>query len=263
MALRSNQSEYSAAARQREQLVESESAVRQQHAQMLAAARSRGSGFFNREDQLADFDFLAGLHVNLLHDSCDWRWNFDRSFVGFDFEQCLFFVDFVASFDENLQQIATSDIFAQLGQLHFGSSRSASCRGSRFRLLSIGWRWSCGGRCAGLNSLPERLLNRRTSTLSDSCGKCFRSPLRLWRLRAILVERNDYLADLQLLALFDVNLADDSAGRRWNFDRGLIGFEFEQRLVFIDLLADFDEDLEQIARADVLPQFREFHFNAH
>ena len=201
--------------------------------------------------------------MHLLHESCDRRRNLDRSFVGFDFEQRLFFVDLIASFDENLQQVAASDVFAQLRQLHFSGSRSASCRGSRFRLLSIAWRRNCGGRCTGFNALPERLLNRRTSALSDSRGEGFGSSLRLWRLRAVLVERNDYLADFQLLAFFDVNLAHDSAGRRWNFDSGLIGFEFEQRLVFIDLLADFDEDLEQIARADVLPQFREFHFNAH
>ena len=201
--------------------------------------------------------------MHLLYESCNWRWDFDRSFVGFDFEQRLFFIDLIASFDENLQQVAASDVFAQLRQLHFCDSRSAGCRGSSFHLLSIAWRWCCGGRCTGLNSLSERLLNRRTSALSDSSGKCFGSALRLWRLRAILVERNDYLADFQLLAFFDVNLAHDPAGRRWNFDSGLIGFEFEQRLVLIDLLADFDEDLEQIARADVLPQFREFHFNAH
>ena len=229
----------------------------------LRLCSSRGSRFFNREDQLADLDFLAGLHVHLLHESCDRRRNFDRSFVSFDFEQRLFFVNLIASFDENLQQVAASDVLAQLRQLHFRGSRSASCRGSRFRLLSIAWRRNCRGRCTGFNALPERLLNRRTSALSDSRGEGFGSSLRLWRLRAVLVERNDDLADFQLLAFFDVNLAHDSAGRRWNFDSGLIGFEFEQRLVFVDLLADFDEDLEQIARADILPQFREFHFNAH
>ena len=75
-----------------------------------AAARA-----FQRENNLADFDFVALLDANFFDNSADRRRNFDHGFVGFQFHDWLAFGDFVAWRNHEAHKIALRDIFSEFG----------------------------------------------------------------------------------------------------------------------------------------------------
>ena len=70
----------------------------------------------------------------------------------------------------------------------------------------------------------------------------------------------DHGADLDLVALLDLDLLDDARHRRGHFDRGLVGLEFQDRLIARDRVADVDEHAGHVAAGDVLSQFGNFEF---
>jgi hypothetical protein len=80
---------------------------------------------------------------------------------------------------------------------------------------------------------------------------------------APLVDDEDDLADLHLLAGLHLRFLDDARDGRGNLDRRLVGFELEDRLVLLDGIARVDEHAEDVAALDVLAQLGEFHVCRH
>jgi hypothetical protein len=70
-------------------------------------------------------------------------------------------------------------------------------------------------------------------------------------------KREDDLADSHLLAFFDFDFAHNPADARWNFDDGLIGLQFHNRLAFRNPGAGGNHEPNQVAGINVLPQFRQ------
>src|ERR1019366_5615349 len=81
-------------------------------------------------------------------------------------------------------------------------------------------------------------------------------PANRFRLsRDAALQREDDLANFDLLTLFDLDLAHYAADRGRNFDHGFVGFEFHHRLAFGNALSWRDHQPHQIAGVDVLAQF--------
>ena len=75
-------------------------------------------------------------------------------------------------------------------------------------------------------------------------------------------QREDDLADFDLVAFFDLDLFHDSADRGRNFDDGFVGLEFHHRLTFGDLRSGSDHQAHQIALIDVLAEFGKLEFGS-
>ncbi len=73
-------------------------------------------------------------------------------------------------------------------------------------------------------------------------------------------EREDHLANFDLLAFFDFDFFDHAADRRRNFDHGFVGLEFHDRLAFGNFRAGRDHQANQIALRDVFSEFGQFEF---
>ena len=65
--------------------------------------------------------------------------------------------------------------------------------------------------------------------------------------RAAVVDREDRLADLDLVALLDLDLFHLAGDRRRHLNRRLVGFELEDRLILCDRVAGLDQDAEDVA----------------
>ena len=64
-------------------------------------------------------------------------------------------------------------------------------------------------------------------------------------------EREDDLANFDLLAFLDFDLFDDAADRRGNLDDGLVGLQFHHRLAFGNLRAGSDHQADEIALVEI------------
>ena len=73
-------------------------------------------------------------------------------------------------------------------------------------------------------------------------------------------EREDDLSDFYLFAFFDFYFFDHAADRRWNFDDGLVGFQFHHRLAFGNFRAGSDHEADEIALRNVFAEFGESEF---
>ena len=135
-------------------------------------------------------------------------------------------------------------------------------------------------RRAAASSLPSTVLDRRLGAGSAALRRRLRrlrgfravrppSPaLRLSpapasaRLRrggcaGAFVVAEDRLADLDLVAGLDLDLFDRAGDRRRHFDRRLVGFELEDRLILGDRVARLDQDAQDVAGVDVLAELGE------
>src|SRR5207253_570313 len=82
---------------------------------------------------------------------------------------------------------------------------------------------------------------------------------RTWRRRRFVYGQNDR-AHLHLVALFDLDVLDDSRDGRRDFDGGFVRFELDDRLFFRNRVADLDQHAGDVALFDVLPQFGNLEF---
>ena len=65
-------------------------------------------------------------------------------------------------------------------------------------------------------------------------------------------------ADLDLVALLDLDFLDDAGHRRGHLDGGLVGLELEDRLLARDRVADVHEHFGHVAAGDVFAQLGDF-----
>ena len=100
-----------------------------------------------------------------------------------------------------------------------------------------------------------RPASRRRPASASPCRPASSSALR--RLAGAFVDRQHDLADLDLLALLDLDLLDRAGDRRRHFDRRLVGLELEDRLVFRHRVARRHQHANDIAGGDVLAEFGE------
>src|SRR6185436_15688750 len=138
-----------------------------------------------------------------------------------------------------------------------------------FGLVALGRRLGIARRRARL-----RLLRfRRFVALRRGRGFLDRLLLRLFSLRrlrfafrfggAAIVDRENRLADLDLVAFLDLDLLHLAGDRRGDLDGRLVGLELEHRLVFLDRVAGFDEDAKDVAGRNVLAQLRKREVSRH
>ncbi len=110
--------------------------------------------------------------------------------------------------------------------------------------------------CLRLGSRPEKraalLAVRRHARLEHVWA------LRLRRGRTF--EREDNVANFNLVALLYLDFFDHSADRGRNFDHRFIGFKFHHRLAFGDFDARRNHEPDEIALGDVLSEFGKFEF---
>src|SRR6185503_14505682 len=140
-----------------------------------------------------------------------------------------------------------------------------------FGLVALGRRLGIARRRARL-----RLLRfRRFVALRRGRGFFGRLLLRLFSLRrrrlpfafrfgrAAIVDRENRLADLDLVAFLDLDLLHLAGDRGGDLDGRLVGLELEHRLVFFDRVAGFDEDAKDVAGRNVLAQLRKREVSRH
>ena len=72
-----------------------------------------------------------------------------------------------------------------------------------------------------------------------------------------VVDAEDRLADLDLVAGLDLDLLDGAGDRRRHFDRRLVGFELEDRLFLGDRVARLHQHAQDVAGLDVLAELWE------
>ena len=77
------------------------------------------------------------------------------------------------------------------------------------------------------------------------------------------LDHENRLPDFDLVPGFDFRFFDDAVHRRRDFDRGFVGFELEDRLVFLDRVAGLHHDPKNISTLDVLAQLGELHVCRH
>ena len=77
------------------------------------------------------------------------------------------------------------------------------------------------------------------------------------RQRGGLLERHERLADFDALARLDVDLGHFAGMAAGDFDRGLVGLQFDNALFFLDLIAFADQDFQDVAGLDAVAQIRE------
>src|SRR5580704_6758149 len=142
------------------------------------------------------------------------------------------------------------DWCSALGACHFFElSRHSKARGKRLRLIAwkrLFFRFSLG-LYGGLESEPRSLLPGDTLDWNMFGSLCLR--------RGRTFEREDNVANFNLVALFYVDFFDDSADRGGYFDHRFIGFKFHHRLAFGDLDARRNHEPDEIALGDVLSEF--------
>ena len=68
--------------------------------------------------------------------------------------------------------------------------------------------------------------------------------------------------DLDLVARLDLDLLDRACDVGRHFDRGLVGLEFEDRLVFRERVARLHQHADDVAGGDVLAQFGNLEFSS-
>ena len=78
---------------------------------------------------------------------------------------------------------------------------------------------------------------------------------------ATLVERQHDLSDFDLVPLLDLHLAHRAVDVGRDFDRRLVGFQLQHRLVFLQRVAGLDEDSHYFAGADVLAELWNLEFS--
>ena len=70
-----------------------------------------------------------------------------------------------------------------------------------------------------------------------------------------ILDAQHHLADLDLVAGFHVDRGHASGDGGRHLDRRFVGFELENRLIFGDGVAGFDENAQDVTCGDVLTQF--------
>ena len=130
-------------------------------------------------------------------------------------------------------------------------------------------RFFVSGAGSGLSQARPRVpLRDLASALSSFFGSCFASCLGAPSFppgppsRAV-VEREHDLPDLHTLALLDLDFLDRAAHVRRHLDRRLVGFELEDRLVFLDRIPRRHQQTYDVAAGDVLAQFWKCEIGGH
>ena len=175
--------------------------------------RSRSSHRFNRsriarrragrecEDHRAFGDFVADLHRKLLHGATERRRNVHRRFVRLESDQRILGFHRVTRLDHDLDHRHVLEV-ADVGHAHFGDA----CRRLRRRRRR---------RYAGFRRRPGRLL----------------------RTRRTAVEQQDRCAFAHLVADFDLHFLHRTGGRCRDVHRRLVGFERDERILRLHLVA--------------------------
>ena len=94
----------------------------------LSAAGAAAGAVLDREDRLADLDLVARLDLDLFHRAGDRRRHFDRRLVGFELEDRLILRDRVAGLDQDAEDVAGFDLFAELGKREVSQRNRTSSR---------------------------------------------------------------------------------------------------------------------------------------
>jgi hypothetical protein len=71
------------------------------------------------------------------------------------------------------------------------------------------------------------------------------------------------LADIHRGSGFDQNLEDFAAGGRRNRHGCLVGLQFDNVVIDVDRISDFDKYLKDIARINAFTESRNFDFDCH
>src|SRR5258706_277103 len=74
---------------------------------------------------------------------------------------------------------------------------------------------------------------------------------------ALVVNGEDRLSHFDFVACLDLDFLDFAGDRRGHFDRRLVGFELEDRLILGDGVARLHEHAQDVAAGDVLTKFRQ------
>src|SRR5580692_10184036 len=142
------------------------------------------------------------------------------------------------------------DWCSALGACHFFQlCRHGEARVKRLRLIAwkrLFFRFSLG-LDGGLESEARSLLSGHVLDWNMPGALCLR--------RGRTFEREDNVANFNLVALLYVDFFDDSADRGGYFDDRFIGFKFHHRLAFGDLDARRNHEPDEIALGDVFAEF--------
>ncbi len=103
----------------------------------------------------------------------------------------------------------------------------------------LGGRWGFGLRRLGLDGLCVGSLGFRACSIFHG---------------------EDHLADFDLLAFLNANFVDRAGHGRWDFDDGLVGFQFHDGLALGDARAERDHQPHQITLVNIFAEFRKLEF---
>ena len=112
---------------------------------------------------------------------------------------------------------------------------------------------------ASLEPLPAAAVQ----PLGPTRGRRGRGRTRQWWLRRVFVDGQDRLPDRDPVARLHLDIDHQAGYRRRHFNRGLVGLEFENRLLLRDHLARLDQHTQHVARRNVLAQFGESEVSRH
>src|SRR5580704_12003154 len=215
---------------------------------MFGSLCLRRSRTFEREDNVANFNLVALLHVDFFDDSADRGGYFDHRFIGFKFHHRLAFGNLEARRNHEPDEIALGDVFSEFGQFEFGGTRGRRADNAP---LSLDYCRS------GLRRWFDRAcFSGRSCRSSLLCFGFLRGRGRpRYATRAVL-EGEDHLPNFDLLAFFNANLFHHAAYGGWHFDDGLVGFQFHHSLALRDGRAGRNHQADEVPLVDVFAEFR-------
>ena len=76
-------------------------------------------------------------------------------------------------------------------------------------------------------------------------------------------EHEQRLTDLDGIPFFNQHTGNATAGRTRHFNHCFVGFNFEQRLAWLDDIACRDKNRDDIAGGDIFPKIGQFKFCGH
>ncbi|ABU78443.1 hypothetical protein ESA_03221 [Cronobacter sakazakii ATCC BAA-894] len=165
--------------------------------------RRRCAFYFEDHDKRPGGDFIAHVHLQLFHGTCERCRNFHRGFVAFYGDKRLFSGDFVAHFHQHFGHFD----FIAADIRHVDVFRASGCRRCRCRLLG---------------NLRFGFSRRRS---------------------ARHFEDHNQGASGNFVAGVDFDLFHGTRERRRDFHRGFVAFYGDKRLLGFNFVAHFHQDL--------------------
>ena len=77
------------------------------------------------------------------------------------------------------------------------------------------------------------------------------------------VDFSDHVAHVLFVTFLNENLRDPAFEGRGNFNDRFIGFELDDGIIHLDLVAGFDQHIDDVAGSDVFADFGDFYFFYH